>query len=74
MKPRKHCYANGGQVKDYPVRGSSSPNSPGFTGAVKDAVKAVGNYVGSKSTDVSKGKGGVKARSLRQKQMDDLGI
>lgn len=32
-----------------PVRGQSSPGSPGLSGAIKDAISAVANYVAPKS-------------------------
>lgn len=53
---RTHKYADGGKiVKDHlasskkPPRNSSSPGSPGLSGAIKDAVGAVADFAAPRS-------------------------
>jgi hypothetical protein len=55
-------------------RGSSSPNSPGLGGAIKDAIGAVGNYMGTRGSDVQRsGSKTVRPRTRREQQIEEAG-
>jgi hypothetical protein len=50
--------------------------TPGIAGAIKDAIKAVGDFGGKRATEVPPDKKGsaVKPRTRREQQMDELGL
>jgi hypothetical protein len=61
--------------KEADVQRKPMTASPGVSGAFKDLIKSVGDSIGSKATKVPDKDGKpVKPRSLREKQMEELGL